>query len=144
MVHAANIQDRDALVLLLDQFADSLPRLVVILADEGYRAEWLDECSQEYGVEIRIVTKPAEQVGFVVQKLRWIVERTIAWLNRYRRLSKDYENLAQYSESMLYIASIRTMLKRLFPGGSADVPYRNKPKAPCTEATLSQAWLVSQ
>lgn len=144
IVHAADLQDRDALVLLLDEFAPSLPRLLVILADQAYRAEWLPDLEQEYGLEIRIVEKPADQPGFVVQKLRWIVERTIAWLNRYRRLSKDYECLAQYSESMVYLASIRTMLQRLFPRDPAAIPYRNKPRTPSTGVALSQAEYVAR
>jgi putative transposase len=144
LVHAADLQDREALVLLLDEFRDRFPRVVVILADEGYRAEWLDELSQEYGIAIQIVTKPAGQVGFVVQKLRWIVERTIAWLNRYRRLSKDYEFLAECSESMVYLASIRTTLKRLFPRRPADIPYRNKPRTPSAGATPSHVWSVAR
>ncbi len=114
-MHAADLQDREALVLLLDEFRDMFPRVVVILADEGYRAEWLDELSQEYGIAIQIVTKPADQVGFVVQKLRWIVERTIAWLNRYRRLSKDYEATTASSEAWITIAMIHLMLRRLEP-----------------------------
>jgi putative transposase len=144
IVHAADVQDRDALVLLLDEFRDMFPRLIVILADEGYRAEWLDDLSQEYGITIQIVTKPADQVGFVVQKLRWIAERTIAWVNRSRRLSKDYECLAQYSESMIYLASIRTTLKRLFPRRPGDIPYRNKQRTPSTGAILSQVGSVAR
>ena len=48
---------------------------------------------------------------------RWVVERTLGWLNRYRRLSKDYERLVESSESMIYIASIQTLLNRLAPTG---------------------------
>ena len=62
LVHAADIQDRDALVALLDQFAHRFPRLVVILADTAYRADWRTDLEREYGIEIRIVEKPAERV----------------------------------------------------------------------------------
>ena len=53
--------------------------------------------------------------GFVVVPVRWVVERTLAWLGRYRRLSKDYEHCTTSSEGMIYVASIKTMLKRLVP-----------------------------
>ena len=59
------------------------------------------------------VHKPKDQVGFAVQPRRWVVERTFAWLGSGRRLSKDYEMLAENSEAVVYIDSIRLMLKRL-------------------------------
>ena len=136
-VHAADIQDRDALVLLLDQFAARFPRLLVILADAGYRAEWLEELAQEYGIEIRIGEKPADQKGFVVHKLRWIVERSIAWLGRYRRLVKDYEQLVQYSEAWLHLASIGRLLQRLFPDPAVETPYKRQHRTPASACSIS-------
>jgi putative transposase len=59
------------------------------------------------------VERPEEQQGFQVLPRRWVVERTFAWLERYRRLSKDYEHCLENSEGMIYIASIHTMLKRV-------------------------------
>jgi putative transposase len=60
-----------------------------------------------------VVKREAGQKGFKVQPKRWVVERTFAWLGNYRRLSKDYERLLHNSEGMIYLASIRTMLKRI-------------------------------
>jgi putative transposase len=60
-----------------------------------------------------LVSKPAGQKGFVVQKWRWIVERTFAWLGRYRRLSKDYERRPESSEAWIYISMTHLMLRRL-------------------------------
>ena len=62
---------------------------------------------------LEIVTRDKEQKGFVVLPKRWIVERTLAWLGRNRILSKEYEHLTQTSESDVYIAAIRMMLRRL-------------------------------
>ncbi len=129
-VHAADIADRDALVLILTQFADRFPRVVVILADAGYRAEWLPELEQEYGIEIRIVEKPANQKGFVVQPLRWIVERSIAWWGRYRRLVRDYEALPQSSAAWIHLASIGRLLQRLFPDPAVERPYQRQRRTP--------------
>src|SRR6476619_2196858 len=87
LVHAAELPDREALGLVLEEYAPGLPRLLVILADAGYRAEWRDELAAEYGLAIRSVEKPAEHMGIGVQKLRGIVERSVGWLGRYRRLA---------------------------------------------------------
>jgi putative transposase len=62
---------------------------------------------------LEIVEREPDQVGFKVLPRRWVVERTFAWLGRYRRLSKDYEKCTHSSEGMVYIASIHTMLKRI-------------------------------
>ena len=74
-VHAADMSDRDALLHMLAQFAGQFPRVVVILVGAGYRAEWLPEVAEEYRIAIQVVKKPTNQKGFVVQKLRWRVER---------------------------------------------------------------------
>jgi transposase len=62
---------------------------------------------------LEIVRRPAGTKGFVALPRRWVVERTIAWLTRNRRLSKDYERKTAYSEAMLYVASIRLLTRRL-------------------------------
>jgi transposase len=141
-VHAADLADREALVLMLDQFADRFPRVVVILVDAGYRAEWLDELAQEYGIEIRVVEKPATQQGFVVQPLRWIVERSIAWLGRYRRLVRDYEALPQSSEAWIHLASIGRLLQRLFPNPAVERPYKRQHRTPASARCVSQLQAV--
>ena len=64
-------------------------------------------------------------VGFEVQPKRWIVERTLGWFNLFRRLSKDYEYYPETSESMVYLASIRLMLRRLAPQLDEESPYMN-------------------
>jgi putative transposase len=143
VVHAADIPDREALVLLLDEYAAGWSRLLVILADAGYRAEWRDELAREYGLDIRIVEKPADQKGFVVQKLRWIVERSIGWLGRYRRLAKDYEYLPWSSESWIHLASIGRLLQRLRPDPAVEPPYQNQHRRPVSAALIASPAGVS-
>ena len=60
----------------------------------------------------KVIKRIEEAVGFVVLPRRWVVERTFAWLGRYRRLSKDYEQLPETSEAMIYAAMVRIMLRR--------------------------------
>jgi len=62
---------------------------------------------------LEITNRPPNSKGFVVVPVRWIVERTLAWLGRFRRLSKDFERCTKNSEGVIYLASIATMLKRI-------------------------------
>ena len=89
-------------------------RWALFLFDGGYdKAPFLAWCRRLFGVTVEIVQRLGE--GFQVLPKRWIVERTFSWLNRSRRLSKDYEQLPTVSESMIYLAMIRLMLNRLHP-----------------------------
>lgn len=78
---------------------------------------------EEYGITLEIVTRSRDQQGFVVQPQRWVIERTIAWLNRNRRLAKDYERLTSSSEAVIYIASIHRMLQCLHPKPGRPTAY---------------------
>ena len=113
LVHPANIQDSEGAEWLLANFRDDFPDLKLIWVDQGYKDWVIDDARTYYAVTLEQVLKPKDQVGFAVQPRRWVVERTFAWLGRGRRLSKDYETLAENSESVVYIGSIRLMLKRL-------------------------------
>ena len=114
VVCAANQPDRDGAYALLTKVETLIARrLLKLWADSAYRGDletWLHE---QWGIQLEIVARLAGQKGFVVQPRRWVVERTFAWLGRYRRLSKDYEQCISSSEGMIYLASIHTMLKRL-------------------------------
>jgi putative transposase len=116
-VTAANVQDgRAACELLHRRRWEDLPRLAVVYADSQYRAECLyDEVFAWSPFRLHVVSRPADQVGWVKLPQRWVVERTFAWLGRSRRLSKDYERLVQSSETMLYVSMINLMLRRLLP-----------------------------
>ena len=108
-----DIQDREAARLLLAALARLLPRLRRLWADQNYTGSlgvWIQE---QFGWTLEIVHKLPDQAGFVVLPKRWIVERTLAWFGRNRRLSKDYEFWPQTTESWIYLASIHLMLKRL-------------------------------
>ena len=114
VVHTANIQDRDGAKLLLMSLPPMLRlRLLKIWADGGYRGQLISWCWQELKTVLEIVSPPPDQKGFTVLPRRWVVERTFAWLGKYRRLSKDYEESVCSSEGMIYLASIHTLLNRL-------------------------------
>lgn len=82
-------------------------------AEGGYRGGLIDWVKRSFGWTLQIVEKLGDQVGFQVLPKRQIVERTFSWLNRQRRLGKDYERLPETSEAFIYVAMIRLMLRRL-------------------------------
>ena len=112
VVHAANIPDGKGAKKILEKLFDILDTLELIWADGAYAGEWVAWVYEMFGCVLEIVKKKKAK-GFHVLPRRWVVERTLAWLTRYRRLSKDYERNPSSSEAMVYIASIRLMLKRL-------------------------------
>ena len=120
VVHSAGLQDRDGAKLVLKKMVGRFPRLKKILADGIYNGG-IAEGAKEVGAWIfELVIRPKEESEeerkkFKVLKWRWIVERTFAWLGRYRRLSKDYEGTEESSESWIYVAMTHLMLRRLDP-----------------------------
>jgi putative transposase len=115
VVHPANIQDRDGGRLVVQQLGTRFRRLQLIYADGGYTGKFVHWVRGWHGRFVEIVERHA--VGrFVALPKRWIVERTFAWLGKYRRLSKDYETLTESSEAMILIAMINTTIHRLSPG----------------------------
>ena len=113
VVHAADIQDADGLHGLLKRVKPLYPWLRAVFADSVYnRLAALLACFL-FGLALMIVVRRAAgTTGFVVQPRRWVVERTLGWLGRWRRLSKDYEALPEVSEAMVTLAMIRLMLHR--------------------------------
>jgi putative transposase len=115
VVHAANIQDRDGAKLVLAKLLGRFSRLKLIWADGGYAGQLIEWARQLGRWVLEIVKRSDDISSFVVLPKRWIVERTFAWLNRYRRLSKDYETLTDSSESVICLAMIHLMVRRLKP-----------------------------
>jgi transposase len=133
-VHTAGLVDRRGAPLLLEPLVERFPRLTHLFADHGYTGPLIAWIKEHLGWDTEIVphahntshsdwelidgqpvkiTKP--KGGFQVQRKRWIVERTFAWLIRWRRLARDYEGLPSSSEAFIQIASIRLCLTRLSP-----------------------------
>jgi putative transposase len=116
VVHQAAVQDRDGAKLLLNDVPHALwQRMERIWADGGYRGTLVNWVKDTFDVLLDIVLRSDSASGFEVLPKRWIVERTFAWLGRYRRLSKDYEHLLENSEGFVYLASIHRFLHCLAP-----------------------------
>jgi transposase len=113
-VHAASIQDRDGAPPLIASAKHLCPWLRHIIADGGYSGPKLKQALAKLGKwTIEIIKRSDRAKGFVLLPKRWVVERTLAWLNRNRRLAKDFEATIASSKAWLYIASIRLVSKRL-------------------------------
>jgi len=113
MVLRADIQDRDGAKLLFGKIKAIFPRLKLIWADGGYAGKLVEWVKQFCHWVLEIVKRSDGVKGFVLLPHRWIVERTFGWLNRWRRLSKDYERLTETSEALIYATMSRMMVKRL-------------------------------
>jgi putative transposase len=111
VVHEAGIQDRDGAKSVFMQLLGEFPRLKLIWADGGYAGKLIEWVYMVGGWTLEIVKRTGK--GFAVLPRRWVVERTLAWICRYRRMSKDYERLIETSENMIRIAMIQLMLRRL-------------------------------
>jgi putative transposase len=116
IVHPADVQDRDGARLLLETLVGRFSRLQLIWADAGYAGQLVEWIGRLFASRLRVeIVRRSEEHKFSVIKWRWIVERTFGWLNRCRRLSKDYEALTVTSENWIRLAMISVMLRRLGP-----------------------------
>jgi putative transposase len=111
IVHAASIQDRDGARLVLEKLKGFFPALKVVFADGGYAGKLVQWVEQLKAFVLRIIKRTDK--GFKILPKRWIVERTFGWFGKYRRLSKDYERLTENSETVIKLAMINLMLRRL-------------------------------
>ena len=136
-VTAADVSDRDGAIGLLRRLDwRRFPRLRHGWVGQGYRGQFLDQVKQRFGVTLEVVARrdggrrarwlppgaePPAVPAFAVVPRRWVVERTFAWLGRFRRLSKDYEFLPATSEALIYLAMCQLLLRRLAPTPGPDL-----------------------
>lgn len=115
IVHPADVQDRDGGVQLFSTLFGLYPFLRKVFADGGYQGPIFEQGVSRLltQMQIEIVKRSDAAKGFVVLPRRWVVERTLAWLGRCRRLAKDFENRTRNGLSFLKLASIRLMVRRL-------------------------------
>lgn len=113
LVHPADIQDRDGAPGLIERCRDAYPSLTRFFADGGYAGPKLQTAIAHLDRLAMEIIRRSDVRRFVVLPRRWVVERTIAWLNRCRRLARDWEASVASTEAWLIIASIRRMNRRL-------------------------------
>jgi putative transposase len=114
VVTAANVGEREGAKQLIEGFKEQFPRLKLLWVDGGYDGQpFADWVLDKLSCRVEITHPPAGSKGFVSVAFRWVVERTFAWLGKFRRLSKEYESLPESSESYIYAAMIHIMARRL-------------------------------
>jgi putative transposase len=125
-VDTAAMSDAEGARWVLGRTRGRWPELVKGWADQTYRGELVPWARQTYGIDLEIVQRPAEAKGFLLVPRRWVVERTLAWLGRARRLSKEYEHHPDHTECVIYLASCQRLLQCLGPSPTREVPYLRK------------------
>lgn len=115
LVSPANVQDRDGGSLLFSSLGERFPLLEKLFADGAYQGPQFRQALAKVRpqLQIEIITRRDQAKGFTVLPKRWIVERPLAWLNRWRRLAKDFENRLRYALAFVHLASIRVMVRKL-------------------------------
>lgn len=114
LVTEANASERLGAIIVLDEAKETLSKLKVIWVDQGYSGQnFANAVQQVCGEQVRVDVIERTTKTFEQLPKRWIVERTFGWLNRFRRLSKDYEVYSEVSEAMIYGSLLRLMVRRL-------------------------------
>ena len=115
VVTAANVSDVRGAELVFAALKGKVARLELVKADSAYQGERVQEAVAALNARLEITEKLADQKGFVVVSQRWVIERTLSWGGKFRRLSKDYEFLPNSSETMFRLAMISRMTRFLKP-----------------------------
>jgi transposase len=114
VVHPADIQDRDGAPAVLEAVRKTHPWLRYVFADGGYAGPKLENALAQMGAwTLEIIKRSDHAKGFELLPRRWVVERTIAWLNRNRRLAKDFEATIESALAWVMIASIKLLSRRI-------------------------------
>ena len=113
LITVVSVQDRDASAQLIEQAAKQIPTLQKVWVDGAYRSKAIEEATRKTGIDVEVTLRSDDVKGFVPVRKRWVVERTLGWLNRSRRLSKDCEQPLDSSQAWLDIALVRLGLAAL-------------------------------
>jgi len=113
VVHGADVQDRDGAPGLIERSCDAYPTLTRLFADGGYAGQKLEAAVAHIDRLTIEIIRRSDLAGFVILPRRWVIERTLAWLNRCRRLAKDWEASIASSEAWMVVSSIRQMTRRI-------------------------------
>ncbi len=114
MVTIASIHDSKAAMLLMRVLKELCASVKTILADGGYRGQLAGNIKHTFGYMVQVIISGYKKQGFRPIKLRWVVERTFAWLDNDRRLCRNYETTFEAAEEMVKIAAIKLLLNKIW------------------------------
>jgi transposase len=132
VVAAASVSDNTIGAHLLDRASTTHPTLAKTWVDAGFKNTVIEH-GATLGIDVEVVTKDPRLKGFSVVKRRWVVERTLGWLMQHRRLVRDYETRPDNSASMITIAMIDNLAKRIT--GETTITWRDPPKPDTSQTT---------
>jgi len=113
VVHSANVRDRDGAPGLVKRSCDAYPTVIRLYADGGYAGQKLEAAVAHIDRLTIEIIRRSDLLGFIILPRRWVVEPTLAWLNRCRRLAKDWETSIASSGAWMVVSSIRRMTRRI-------------------------------
>lgn len=113
IIHTANIHDSNGATLVVKEMQENTEGIRHIFGDCGYRGKLIAWAKEKYNCTVQIVPRYSQHNPCKISPKRWIVERTFAWLENFRRLSKDFEYLLESSQAFLYLASIKLLLNKI-------------------------------
>lgn len=126
LVTAGNVTDRQAARVLLPRLRERFRKITLVWADGGYRGRLVAWAQEKLQLTLEIVKRSDDMNGFVVLPRRWVVERTLGWLMRSRRLVRDFETLPASSEAFIYFSQAMLMSRR--PARRAAAPPAERPR----------------
>ena len=112
-VHNANLHDSTMAMLPFRRLRESVHGIFAIFADGGHRGKLAENAMMAFGYALKVVLRKDGGEKFNVVPKRWVVERSFAWMNAHRRLSKDYELLCESSETMVQLSAIKILLSKI-------------------------------
>ncbi|WP_251017726.1 IS5 family transposase [Streptomyces sp. ISL-1] len=128
LVTAADVTDRRAAQALLPHLHGQFRKISLVWADGGYTGLLVDWAKEKLQLTLQIVKRSDDMTGFVVLPRRWVVERTLGWLLRSRRLARDYEKLPASSEAFIYFSAAMLMSRRLARPAHQPAPGQEQPR----------------
>ena len=113
IVHVANIHDSKGASLVFQNLKENICGIKTIYGDCGYRGDLKEQAKNKFNYDLKISPKIKDQTQGKVSPKRWIIERTFAWFENFRRLSRDFEYLLESSQAMIYLASLKLLLNKI-------------------------------
>jgi transposase len=126
VVTTASLQDRDGAFRITAALREAFSTITLVWADAGYTGRFVGDARKIWDLAVATVKRPDQAKGFVLLHRRWVVERSFAWLTKFRRLVRDYETLPATHEAMIWTAATWQLSNRLTRWPSSQTLYQKR------------------